>query len=261
MISPTSWTRCSGSLAASPRRGLRRCRSTRTTSGKSADGSAARRRLSDASLCFARSSFRTTIPKRTRRFANRFARATGWRRQGTIARSSRCDSRAANAWRWRGRRTCGRTETESNSRCTMTPFCTIGMQRGSTTRWGMANKSTKVEILRRVEQVMKIILFGGEFSDIRQYSSEKDENTKRPRWGVCDRTLHTYQQQAYELIEQQVEKRRDRIFARHVQQRRQMLALAMEAGDLSTALQIVKDEAALHGIYPKTNVAVTLESV
>jgi len=125
----------------------------------------------------------------------------------------------------------------------------------------MANKSTKVEILRRVEQVMKIILFGGEFSDIRQYSSEKDENTKRPRWGVCDRTLHTYQQQAYELIEQQVEKRRDRIFARHVQQRRQMLALAMEAGDLSTALQIVKDEAALHGIYPKTNVAVTLESV
>jgi len=110
-------------------------------------------------------------------------------------------------------------------------------------------KSTKAEIRRRVDQVAKIIIFGGEFADIRQYASETDEATGRP-WNRSDRQLARYQKWAYRLIEKQVEKTRDKVWARHVQQRRQMFALAMEAGDLSTALQIAKDEADLHGIYP-----------
>ena len=99
-------------------------------------------------------------------------------------------------------------------------------------------KSTKAEIRRRVDQVAKIIIFGGEFADIRQYASETDEATGRP-WNRSDRQLARYQKWAYRLIEKQVEKTRDKVWARHVQQRRQMFALAMEAGDLTTALQIV----------------------
>lgn len=110
-------------------------------------------------------------------------------------------------------------------------------------------KSTKGEIRRRVEQVMKIILFGGEFHDIREYAEQTDEATGRP-WGVKKTALWVYQQRAYDLIEKQMEPRREKVFARHIQQRRQMFALAMEAGDLSTALQIAKDEADLHGLYP-----------
>ncbi len=108
---------------------------------------------------------------------------------------------------------------------------------------------TKGEIRKRVEQVAKVIIFGGEFADIRQYAAETDDATGRP-WGVSERQLWRYQQAAYALIEKQAEKTRDKVWARHVQQRRQMFALAMEAGDLGTALSIVKDEADLHGLYP-----------
>ncbi len=110
-------------------------------------------------------------------------------------------------------------------------------------------KSTQGEIRRRVELIAKVILFGGEFSDIRQYVSETDEATRRP-WKISDRNLFRYQNRAYELIEKQTEKSRPRVWARHVQQRRQMFALAMESGDIGAALQVAKDEAALHGIYP-----------
>ncbi len=108
-------------------------------------------------------------------------------------------------------------------------------------------RPTKQTLERRIEEVMHIILLGGEMHDLREYAREK-------KWNVADSTLYRYMADALELCRARVEKDRDKLIARHLMQRRSLYARAMEANDLRTALAVVKDEAELYGLYPAAKV-------
>jgi hypothetical protein len=111
-------------------------------------------------------------------------------------------------------------------------------------------KATKAQVRERVEEVLRIRLDGAEFHDVVQYASEKE-------WGVGERQLWNYVRASDQLLAERVERDRDKLFNRHVAQRRSLFARALNAADYRTALAVAKDEAELHGLYPPKKVAPT----
>ena len=107
-------------------------------------------------------------------------------------------------------------------------------------------KSTKSEILKRVEEILQIRLSGAEFVDIRQHASENG-------WKLSDRQLRRYIARTDDLLAETLEKNRDKIFNRHIAQRRALYARAASISDYGTCLRILKDEAELLGLYPDRN--------
>ena len=102
-------------------------------------------------------------------------------------------------------------------------------------------------VLLRVEEVLQIRLQGAELSDIREYAKEKE-------WNLSDTQLWRYMQKADALMAAQIEKDRDKIFARHVLQRRALYAHSVTGGDYRAALSVLKDEAELLDLYPAKKV-------
>src|SRR5205085_11701967 len=97
----------------------------------------------------------------------------------TIARWSASTLPAAASWPLKDRPTCVPTVTASNSPLLTTPPFTTGTRPGLTrksasTEVAAMPKTTDPEKLARVEEVMKIILYGGELDDIRQYANSKE---------------------------------------------------------------------------------------
>jgi hypothetical protein len=111
-------------------------------------------------------------------------------------------------------------------------------------------KAEKAEISRRIEEVLRIIVDGAEHHDIVQYASEKG-------WGVGERQLRNYAARANELLARRMERDRDKLLARHISQRRNLYARAVNAADYRTALAVAKDEAALEALYPPKKLAPT----
>jgi len=111
-------------------------------------------------------------------------------------------------------------------------------------------KAEKAEIARRIDEVLRIIVDGAEFHDIVQYAAEK-------QWGVKERQLRNYIAKANDLLAQRRERDRDKLLARHIAQRRNLYARALNAADYRTALTVAKDEAELEGLYPPTKIAPT----
>jgi hypothetical protein len=106
-------------------------------------------------------------------------------------------------------------------------------------------KSTKAEILQRVEAVFRLRLGGAEFSDIREYAIAPEQN-----WNVSDSQLWRYIRAADQLVKERFDARAQHLLNRHILQRRQLYAHAMGAGDYSTALRILDSEAKLEGLFP-----------
>jgi hypothetical protein len=104
-------------------------------------------------------------------------------------------------------------------------------------------RATEAEVAARVEEVLHARLNGGELHDLRSIGREKG-------WAVSDRQLWRYVEAADRLIAERFEKDRDRLFRRHVFQRRALYARVLQDGDHRTGLAILKDEAELHGLYP-----------
>ena len=104
-------------------------------------------------------------------------------------------------------------------------------------------KSTQATVRQRVEEVLTIRLLGAEFTDIRQHASGQG-------WDVSDRQLWRYVAQGDKLLAQTLEKDREKLFNRHVAQRRALYARAMSVSDFRTALAALKDEGHLLGLYP-----------
>jgi hypothetical protein len=113
-------------------------------------------------------------------------------------------------------------------------------------------KSSKAEVLRRVEEVFRLRLGGAEFSDILQHASAPEQN-----WGVSDRQLWNYIAAADRLMKERFDAKAEHLLARHLLQRRQLYAHAMGAGDFRTALAVLQDEAKLEGLYPATKAELT----
>ena len=110
-------------------------------------------------------------------------------------------------------------------------------------------KSTRSETMQRVEQVMLIMLDGGELHDIREFAKSTGEG-KTP-WNVSTSSLRRYMEKAWKLIERSREKDRGKLFARHIQSRRRMQAKALEQGDIRAAHALARDIAELEGMYPQ----------
>jgi hypothetical protein len=113
-------------------------------------------------------------------------------------------------------------------------------------------KSTRAEVMKRVEEVFKLRLGGAEFADIVQYASAPEQN-----WGVSKRQLWNYVRAADRLVKERFDARAEHLLNRHLLQRRTLYAHAMGAGDYRTALAVLQDEAKLEGLYPPTKVAPT----
>jgi hypothetical protein len=113
-------------------------------------------------------------------------------------------------------------------------------------------KSTKAEVRKRVEEVFKLRLGGAEFADIRQFAAEPEQG-----WNVSDRQIWRYIEAADRLIGERFDARAEHLLNRHLLQRRQLYAHAMESGDFRTALSILQDEAKLEALYPATRTEVT----
>jgi predicted DNA-binding protein (UPF0251 family) len=109
-------------------------------------------------------------------------------------------------------------------------------------------KSTKVTTHLRLDEVLKILLAGGDYEDIRQYAAVKG-------WKVSERQLRRYMQQAYERLADATQQNLKSLMGRHLMQRRGLYARALKANDIRTALMVLKDEAELQGLYPAVKIA------
>ena len=106
-------------------------------------------------------------------------------------------------------------------------------------------KSSKVEVMKRVEEVFKLRLGGAEFADIREYAGAPEQ-----AWKVSDSQLWRYIAAADKLVKERFDAKADHLLTRHLLQRRTLYAHAMGAGDFRTALAVLQDEAKLEGPTP-----------
>jgi hypothetical protein len=126
-----------------------------------------------------------------------------------------------------------------------------------------ARKASKAQIQLRIEEVLRIRLDGAEFWDVREYAREKEKETGSP-WELkdnekplSDATLWRYIGRADTLIAESCRSSRKKLFRRHLAQRRNMYAKAINAGDIRTALAVAQDEAELLNLYPPKRTEVT----
>jgi len=109
-------------------------------------------------------------------------------------------------------------------------------------------KATKAVVQQRVERVYDMRLMGATFLDIRRYASSP-EPPDEP-WGVSDRQVQRYIEQADKLSRKFAEKRADRQFALHLLRLERLYALAFQAGDYRGALRALDVQARLLGLFP-----------
>jgi len=108
------------------------------------------------------------------------------------------------------------------------------------------SRSDKRTVIARVQDVLRLLLAGAEFAEIRQFASANG-------WNVTDRQIRRYQEAAYRRVAKIARRDRVQLLGRHLMQRRALYARAIKDQDLRTALMILRDEAALQGLYPSAN--------
>lgn len=119
----------------------------------------------------------------------------------------------------------------------------------------MKRRATKAEVSARVDDLLRVRLLGAEARDlcdfVRQQETEKGScwELKAGETPLSDSQILRYAAKTDVLLAAQMEKDRGKLFARHVAQRRMLLARAMESGDLRTALAVLKDECELLELY------------
>lgn len=111
-------------------------------------------------------------------------------------------------------------------------------------------KADKSTAMQRTQDVLRILLAGGEFAEIRQFASDRG-------WNLSERQLRRYQERAYKQLARATRRNQQHLLGRHLTQRRALYARALKAGDIRTALQVLRNEANLEGLYPPTKIAPT----
>lgn len=104
-------------------------------------------------------------------------------------------------------------------------------------------RSDKRTMSRRVDDVMQLVLAGAGLADIRQFASARG-------WDVSERQVRRYQELAYKRLAKTTNRNRKQLLGRHLQQRRALYARCVKDNDNRTALNVLRDEAALEGLYP-----------
>lgn len=111
-------------------------------------------------------------------------------------------------------------------------------------------KADKATVIKRTNEVLKLLLAGAEFEDIRQYASDKG-------WQLCYRQIRRYLEWAYKRLAKATHRDQEQLLGRHLMQRRALYARALKTNDIRTALNVLRDEASLEGLYPPTKIAPT----
>ena len=111
-------------------------------------------------------------------------------------------------------------------------------------------KSNRVTVATRVRDVMKLIVAGAEFGDIRQYATDH-------AWNLTERQIWRYVKAAHREFAKTIARDRDELLGRHLMQRRALFARALKNNDIRTALMVIQDEAQLLGLYAPTKIAPT----
>jgi hypothetical protein len=111
-------------------------------------------------------------------------------------------------------------------------------------------RSDKTRIRARVEEILQIRLRGAQYHDILKHAEEN-------KWDVGERQIRNYIAQGDEILEQTLEKDRQRLLNRHLAQRQTLYAHAFAAADYATAKAILKDEAELLNLYPAKRTELT----
>jgi hypothetical protein len=127
-------------------------------------------------------------------------------------------------------------------------------------------KATAATIRARVEDVLRILLDGAQPWDIRQYVSGR-EAAGAPPWAVpqgskplSERQIRRYCDQADRLIAESCRTHRKQLLRRHLAQRRNLLARALNIGDLRTALAVLDSLAKLLALFPSEDEALRREA-
>jgi hypothetical protein len=126
-------------------------------------------------------------------------------------------------------------------------------------------KATKAQMQARIEEVLRIRLDGAEFWDVREYAREK-EREPGSAWELpegakplSDGQLWRYVARADKLIAESCRASRKKLLRKHLAQRRNLYAKALNQGDVRAALACKRDEAELLGLYPKPEDALRKE--
>jgi hypothetical protein len=111
-------------------------------------------------------------------------------------------------------------------------------------------------VTRRIDDVLRIRLDGAQFWDLCGFVREK-ESEEGSAWllplgatPLSESQIRRYQAEADALIVSAHERSRKVLFRRHLAQRRHLYAKACLAGDVAAALNCLKDEAKMLGLYP-----------
>jgi hypothetical protein len=118
-------------------------------------------------------------------------------------------------------------------------------------------KADKALVARRLDDILRIRLDGAEWWDTCAFVREK-EKEPGSAWFLAegakplsDGQIRRYQTRADALMMQSHERSRKKLLRRHLAQRRYLYSKASLTGDVRTALAVLRDEAALRGLYDR----------
>jgi hypothetical protein len=111
----------------------------------------------------------------------------------------------------------------------------------------------------RVNELLRIRLDGAEWWDVLEYVKEKVA-AKDPVWGkrmLSRSQLFDYLRKVKELVAESCKQDRQEQVNEAIAIRRNLLAKAVQQGDVRAALACARDESELRGIYPPRKIAPT----
>jgi hypothetical protein len=124
-------------------------------------------------------------------------------------------------------------------------------------------KATADCVRARLDELLRIKLDGAQFWDVRDYVREKEQEDGSS-WQLepgaapmSDGQIRRYLQRVDAIIAESVRGSRKKLIRRHLARRENLYAKAVLAGDIRTALAVLRDEAELVGLYPATKIAPT----
>jgi hypothetical protein len=117
-------------------------------------------------------------------------------------------------------------------------------------------KATRAQTMLRTVEVLRIRLDGAALWDVTEYVREQEQTDGSP-WKsaegekpLTERQIARYVQRADALIALSTRESRKRSLRRHLARREALYAKAVNAGDISAALAVLRDDAKLRGLYP-----------
>jgi len=107
-------------------------------------------------------------------------------------------------------------------------------------------KSDKATINKRKQDVVRLLVAGAQFADLQRFATAQG-------WQVSDRQVRRYMKAAYRHLARAAKVDRNQLLGRHLAQRKALYAHSVKTNDVRAALQVLRDEAALEGLYPAAN--------